>query len=417
MPGDKSISHRYAMLAALAEGTSEINFFSPSADCASTLACVEKLGAGVERLTPTSGEQTSAITVLGAGMGGLRAPVADLDAGNSGSTMRMLSGILAAQPFRSVLVGDASLSRRPMQRVIDPLTRMGARFRSAEGGRPPLEIEGGALRAIRYELPVASAQVKSAVLLAGLFADGVTEVVEPATTRDHTEIALEHLGAEVERHGRTTSVRGGARLKAQKLYVPGDFSSAAFFIAGALALPESNLVIQNVGLNPTRTALLDVLVPMGGRIKALNLEMVNGEMIGDLHLEGSALEGGEVPIEAVPGLIDELPMLAVLGTRMRQGLAFHGAAELRVKESDRLRAVAENLRRMGAEFEEWPDGLRVPGQQSLHGAEIDSFGDHRIAMAFAIGGLFAEGPTTIRGSDCVEISFPGFFEALAEHLE
>ena len=417
MPGDKSISHRYAMLAALAEGTSEINFFSPSADCASTLACVEKLGIGIERPASTANEQTNVVTVHGAGMSGLRAPAADLNAGNSGSTMRMLSGILAAQPFHSVLIGDTSLSRRPMQRIIDPLTRMGARFRSRDGGRPPLEIEGGALRAIGYELPVASAQVKSAVLLAGLFADGVTEVVEPAKTRDHTEIALEHLGAELERHGRTTSVRGGARLKAQKLYVPGDFSSAAFFIAGVLALPESNLVIQNVGLNPTRTALLDVLVPMGGRIKVLNIELVNGEMIGDLHIEGSTLEGGHVPPEAVPGLIDELPMLAVLGTRMRQGLSFHGAAELRVKETDRLRAVAENLRRMGAEVEEWPDGLRVPGQQSLHGAEIDSFGDHRIAMAFAIGGLFADGPTTIVASDCVEISFPGFFEALAGHLE
>jgi 3-phosphoshikimate 1-carboxyvinyltransferase len=304
-----------------------------------------------------------------------------------------------------------------MQRVIDPLTRMGARFRSTEGGRPPLEIEGGALKAIRYESPVPSAQVKSAVLLAGLFADGVTEVIEPAATRDHTEIALEHLGAEVERRGRSTTVRGGAHLKALKLYVPGDFSSAAFFIAGALALADSNLVIQNVGLNPTRTTLLDVVVPMGGRIKVLNLEMVNGEMIGDLHVEGSSLEGGEIPGQSVPGLIDELPMLAVLGTRMQQGLSFHGAAELRVKESDRLRAVAENLRRMGAEVEEWPDGLRVPGQQALRGAEVDSFGDHRIAMAFAIGGLFAEGPTTIRGSDCVEISFPGFFEVLAAHVE
>jgi 3-phosphoshikimate 1-carboxyvinyltransferase len=417
MPGDKSVSHRYAMLAALAEGTSEINFFSPSADCASTLACLEKLGIGIERPVSTASEQTNVVTVHGAGMSGLCAPTSDLNAGNSGSTMRMLSGILAAQPFRSVLVGDSSLSRRPMQRVIDPLTRMGARFRSAEGGRPPLEIEGGNLRAIRYELPVASAQVKSAVLLAGLFADGVTEVIEPAITRDHTEIALEYLGADVDRYGLSTSVRGGARLKGQKLYVPGDFSSAAFFIAGALALAESNLVIQNVGLNPTRSALLDVLVPMGGRIKVLNLELVNGETIGDLHVEGGALEGGEVPPEAVPSLIDELPMLAVLGTRMQQGLSFHGAAELRVKESDRLRAVAENLRRTGAEVEEWPDGLRVPGQQVLHGAEIDSFGDHRIAMAFAIGGLFADGPITIRGSDCVEISFPGFFEVLAKHVE
>jgi 3-phosphoshikimate 1-carboxyvinyltransferase len=416
MPGDKSISHRYALLTGLADGTSEIKSFSPSADCSSTLACLAGQGVQIERQVATQTEPAGVVTVHGRGMGGLHAPSADLDAGNSGSTMRMLAGILAAQPFRSVLAGDASLSRRPMQRIIDPLTRMGARFRSAEGGRPPLEIEGGPLRAIHYELPVASAQVKSAVLLAGLFADGVTEVVEPATTRDHTEIALEQLGAEIERRGRSTSVRGGGRLRAEKLQVPGDFSSAAFFIAGALALSESNLVIQNVGLNPTRTALLDLLVPMGGRIKVLNLELLNGEMIGDLYIEGSELEGGEIPLESVPGLIDELPVLSVLGTRMQQGLAFHGAAELRVKESDRLRAVADNLRRMGAEVEEWPDGLRVPRQQALHGAEVDSFGDHRIAMAFAVAGLFADGPTTIRGSECVEISFPGFFEALAEHV-
>jgi 3-phosphoshikimate 1-carboxyvinyltransferase len=410
LPGDKSISHRYAMLGAIAEGVTQINFFARSADCSSTVSCLAGLGVAFERKDDT-------VSVQGLGLTGLKPPALDLDAGNSGSTMRMLAGILAAQPFRSRLIGDASLSRRPMRRIIEPLTRMGAHITAEDGGRPPLVIEGCALVAIHYELPVASAQVKSAVLFAGLYTGGDTSVLEPAVTRDHTEIALEQFGAQVERQGRTITVAGGATLTGRKLYVPGDFSSAAFFIAAALALPESNLVIQNVGLNPTRTALLDLLVPMGGRVKVLNLDLVNGELIGDLHVESSELEGGEIAIESVPGLIDELPVLAVLGTRMEQGLAFHGAAELRVKESDRLSAVAGNLRRMGAEVEEWPDGLRIPGHQKLHGAEIESHGDHRIAMAFAVAGLMAEGTTTIQGSDCVDISFPGFFELLAEHVE
>ena len=410
MPGDKSISHRYAMLAAIAEGPSEIHGFASSADCQSTLHCLKNLGVKIER-------RESVVTVQGVGLLGLKPPSAVLDAGNSGSTMRMLAGILAGQPFRSVLVGDASLSRRPMQRVIEPLTRMGARIQSAEGGLPPLAIEGGPLHPIRYELPVPSAQVKSAVLLAGLFAEGQTEVIEPVATRDHTEIALEHMGAEVGRHGRTIAVRGRARLEGRKLYVPGDISAAAFFLVAALLLPESNLVIQNVGLNPTRTAMLDLLASMGGRVKVLNVEAVNGELLGDLHVESSQVQGGEIPPEAIPGLIDELPVLAVLGTQTAQGLAFHGAAELRVKESDRIAVVAENLRRMGAKVEEFPDGLRVAGQQKLRGTEIDTQGDHRIAMAFAVAGLIAEGTTLIRDSACVDISFPDFFEALQRVTE
>lgn len=410
MPGDKSISHRYAMLGAIAEGATEINFFATSADCSSTLGCLAGLGVELDRREDT-------VTVQGVGLKGLKPPTADLNAGNSGSTMRMLAGILAAQPFRSRLTGDASLSRRPMQRIIEPLTRMGARITATEGGRPPLEIEGGALEAIHYRLPVASAQVKSAVLLAGLYANGATTVEEPAATRDHTEIALEQFGAAIERQVRTASVAGGVALRGQKLYVPGDFSSAAFFIGAALALPDSNLVIQNVGLNPTRAALLDLLAPMGGSVKVLNLDLVNGELIGNLHVESSELQGGEIEPGSVPGLIDELPVLAVLGTRMEQGISFHGAAELRVKESDRLSAVACNLGRMGAEVEEWPDGLRIPGGQKLRGAEIETYGDHRIAMAFAVAGLMAEGATTILESGCVDISFPGFFELLAEHVE
>jgi len=409
-PGDKSISHRYAMLGAIAEGPSAIHFFSTSADCQSTLSCLKQLGVKIER-------KDNVVTIEGAGLGGLRPAPEPLDAGNSGSTMRMLAGILAGQPFRSVMVGDASLSRRPMKRVADPLSRMGARIKSRQGGLPPLEIEGGALQPIRYEMPVASAQVKSAVLLAGLFAEGETEVIEKVRTRDHTEIALEQMGADIGRHQRTIAVRGRAHLEGKKLYVPGDFSSAAFFIVAGLVTPHSNLMLHNVGLNPTRTGILDVLVPMGGRVKVVNLEMMNGELIGDLHVEASQLRGGEIPESAVPGLIDELPVLAVLGTQTELGLTFRGAAELRVKESDRLAAVAENLRRMGAEVEEFPDGLRVAGRQTLRGAEIDPHDDHRIAMAFAVAGLVAQGDTLIKNSGCVDISFPDFFDTLARVAE
>jgi 3-phosphoshikimate 1-carboxyvinyltransferase len=410
LPGDKSISHRYALLGAIAEGASEIHFFSTSADCQSTLSCLKQLGVKIER-------KDNVVTIQGAGLGGLRPATEPLDAGNSGSTMRMLAGILAGQPFRSVMVGDASLSRRPMKRVADPLARMGARIKAREGGLPPLEIEGGALQPIRYEMPVASAQVKSAVLLAGLFAEGETEVIEKVRTRDHTEIALEQMGADIGRHQQTIAVRGRAHLEGKKLYVPGDFSSAAFFIVAGLVAPHSNLMLHDVGLNPTRTGILDVLVPMGGRVTVVNLEMTNGELIGDLHVESSPLRGGEIPESAVPGLIDELPVLAVLGTQTEQGLTFRGAAELRVKESDRLAAVAENLRRMGAEVEEFPDGLRVAGRQTLHGAEIDPHDDHRIAMAFAVAGLAAQGNTLIKRSGCVDISFPDFFATLAKATE
>jgi len=398
LPGDKSISHRYAMLAAIAEGTSEVRSFSSSADCQSTLDCLKKLGVKIER-------HNQDITIHGARLRGLRQPAGRLDAGNSGSTMRMLSGILAGQSFRSAIVGDASLSRRPMKRIIDPLTQMGARVQASQDGLPPLEIEGGRLKPISYELPVPSAQVKTAILLAGLYAEGETEVVEPTATRDHTEIALEQMGADIGRHGRTIAVRGllekGAQLEAKKFYVPSDISAAAFFIVAGLLVPDSNLVLQNVGLNPTRTAILDLLVRMGGRVKTLDVDSIGGELVGNIHLETSVLAGGEISSAAVPGLIDELPVLAVLGTQTQHGLAFHGAAELRVKESDRLKAVADNLRRMGAVVEEFPDGLSLAGKQALHGAEIESYGDHRIAMAFAIAGLVAQGTTLIRDSRCV----------------
>lgn len=407
MPGDKSISHRYAMLAAVAEGTSRIHSFAESVDCQSTLNCLKLLGVRIER-------RGNEVVIAGCGLDGLRAPAEPLDAGNSGSTIRMLSGILSGQPFRTVIGGDASLSRRPMKRIIEPLARMGARIESHEGSLPPLTINGGSLVPIRYELPVASAQVKTAVLFAGLYAGGKTEVVEPRVTRDHSEIALRQFGVNVERQDCTITIQGRSRLSAQDLTVPGDISSAAFFLVAGLLLPGSHLTLQNVGLNATRTAILDFLKSIGAEISIQDLETRNGEPVGSVSVKAGALRGGEIPAEIIPGLIDELPVLAVLGTQTEDGLVFRGAQELRVKESDRIAAVAGNLRRMGAEVEEFPDGLRVPGHQRLSGAEIDSYGDHRIAMAFSVAGLVAGGTTTVRDSDCVQISFPSFFETIAQ---
>lgn len=406
MPGDKSISHRYAMLAAIAEGTSRIHSFAESVDCQSTLNCLKMLGVPIKR-------QGNEVVVEGVGLEGLKASAGPLDAGNSGSTIRMMSGILSGQPFRTVIGGDPSLSRRPMKRIIEPLARMGARIQSSADGLPPLTIEGGSLVPIHYELPVASAQVKTAVLFAGLYAEGMTELVEPHLTRDHSEIALRQFGVEVKRQGSTISVQGRGRLRAQDLTVPGDISSAAFFLVAGLLVPGSDLTFQNIGLNPTRATILDFLKSVGGDITVLSRESCNGELVGSVRVKAGPLGGGEIPADMVPGLIDELPVLAVMGTLTEHGLAFRGAQELRVKESDRIAAVADNLRRMGVEVEEFPDGLRVPGRQRLKGAEIASYGDHRIAMAFAIAGLIADGTTTIVDSDCVQISFPTFFEIVA----
>jgi 3-phosphoshikimate 1-carboxyvinyltransferase len=410
LPGDKSISHRYALLGAIAEGITELRGFASSADCQSSLSCVQALGIEVNR-------QDNVVAIMGRGLDGLRQPTGDLDAGNSGSTMRMLAGILAGQPFKCCLTGDASLSRRPMKRIMDPLTQMGASIRSSPGWLPPLEIQGGVLAPIRYQLPVASAQVKTAVLFAGLFAEGGTVVEEPIATRDHTELALEQMGVPIKRHDRTVSLRGRARLNAVNVHVPGDISSAAFFVAASLMLPGSEIVLRGVGLNPTRVVMIDLLKGMGAQIQVADIQIKSGEPVGDVRVSFGPLQGGDIPIEAIPGLIDELPVLAVLGTQTSQGLCFRGAAELRVKESDRLRAVADNLRRMGAEVEEFPDGLRVPGRQLLHGAEVESYGDHRIAMAFAVAGLTTPDGVAISDSECVGISFPEFFDTLEHAAE
>ena len=418
LPGDKSVSHRYAMLAALAEGTSELRRFSAAADCHSTLACVSALGAEVKTDKDT-------VRVTGGGLGGLKRSWRALDAGNSGTTMRLLSGILAGQQFSSKLTGDDSLQKRPMKRVIGPLREMGADIRARDDNFAPLEIRGAQLKAIDYRMPMASAQVKSAVLLAGLFADGVTSVTEPARTRDHTELALEEFGAAVEKDVRTIRIHGrgangGGKLIAKSLEVPGDLSSAVFFIAAASLFPDSNVLIHNVGLNPTRTAILDVFASMGASIQILGLKSAHGEVVGDLAVKGASLKGGVIAGGQIPLLIDELPMLAALGPYTEEGVEIRDAAELRVKESDRIAALAENLQRMGASVEERPDGLKVQGRHAgkLRGAEIEPRGDHRIAMAFAVAGLAAEGNTVIRDADCAGVSFPTFFKELnrlAEH--
>ena len=412
VPGDKSISHRYALLAAIAEGPSEITHFSAAADCRSTLDCLSRLGVKIDM-------QGERVQIAGAGLGGLRKARRILDAGNSGTTMRLLAGMLAGQQFRSTLDGDASLRRRPMRRVMDPLAKMGARIESREGGFAPLKIQGTRLTPVDYTLPVPSAQVKSAILLAGLFADGVTAVTEPVRTRDHTELALAEFGARLDHQGRTIRIHGGPRLKGRAVAVPGDLSSAVFFLTAAMVLPESNLVVHSVGLNPTRSAVLDVLGSMGAAVSLVSIRSVCGELVGDISIRHEPLRGGLIEGDAVAQLIDELPAIAVLGPYTEEGIEIRNAAELRVKESDRIAALAENLRRMGAKVEEFPDGLRVAGRSAgrLHGAEIEPHGDHRVAMAFAIGALGAEGETVIRDAECAAVSYPEFYSTLERLVE
>jgi 3-phosphoshikimate 1-carboxyvinyltransferase len=415
-PGDKSISHRYAILAALARGRSEVSHYSGAADCQSTLDCLARLGVAVER-TGRNGD--GRVQITGAGIDGLRTPRRSLDAGNSGTTMRLLTGVLAGQHFDSMLTGDSSLKRRPMRRVIEPLERMGAHIQAREANFAPLEIRGSTLQPIQYTLPVPSAQVKSAILLAGLFAEGTTSVEEPVATRDHTEVALEGFGADVRRVGRVVSVSGRPGLQARQIVVPGDLSSAVFFLAATLILPGSSLVIHNVGLNPTRSAVLDVLSGWGAPISIVALRGESGELIGDVSVRHADLSGGTLCGELIAQLIDELPMLAALGPYTEKGVEIRDAVELRVKESDRIAVLADNLRRMGAQVQERPDGLRIEGRGAgrLRGAEIDPRGDHRMAMAFAVAALGAEGASVIRDSDCVGISYPDFFEVVERAVE
>jgi 3-phosphoshikimate 1-carboxyvinyltransferase len=413
LPGDKSISHRYAILAALAEGASEIRNFSPAADCTSTLECCRRLGIAVD----AKGEH---VRIAGKGLDGLKASRRTIDAENSGSTIRMLSGVLAGQRFTSTITGDSSLRRRPMRRVVDPLRQMGADIRSTDGDRAPLEIRGGKLYGIDYTLPVPSAQVKSAILLAGLYADGLTIVRESVRTRDHTELALREFGANVTVAKDQVRIEPRPKLQPRQLIVPGDLSSAVFLIGAALVLPESSLMLHNVGLNPTRTRVLDFLISIGAAINLASVQSRDGELIGDVSVRHAPLVGGSISGAQVAEMIDELPMLAALGPFTEKGIEIHDAQELRVKESDRIATLAEGLRQMGARLEEFPDGLRLEGHESgagtatskLRGAKVNPQGDHRIAMALAVAALGAEGDTVIKDSECVGVSFPEFFKTL-----
>jgi len=407
VPGDKSISHRYAMLAALADGESSITGFSPGADCAATLECLRGLGVTIRRTGPGS------MTILGRGVGGLQAPPQVLDALNSGTTMRLMSGIVAGHPFRSVLTGDASLQRRPMRRIIDPLTKMGARI-DARDGRPPLTIDGGALLGITHEPEVPSAQVKSGVLLAGLHASGRTRVVEVIPTRDHTERALEAFGVTVTRDANGVEIQGGQRLRAQTLTVPGDISGAAFWAALAGGTPGSSIHIDGVGLNLSRIAVLEVYRRAGVRVEFSRDEERAGEPVGTVSFSFAECESFTVDPDEVPLVIDEIPALAALAATMPAGRTFtvRGAGELRVKESDRISSLAAGFRALGAGVEEYDDGFTVEARP-LTGGAVDAAGDHRLAMAFAIAATRASGPTTISGATSVDVSYPGFFDELA----
>jgi 3-phosphoshikimate 1-carboxyvinyltransferase len=411
LPGDKSISHRYAMLAGIADGPSRLGNYSSGADCASTLGCLRSLGVKWERRDGAD----NVIEVQGSGRS-LRAPSHALDCGNSGSTIRMLSGVVAGQDFASEMGGDESLSRRPMERVIAPLTAMGAQI-SSENGRPPLRINGAKLKGIHYRMPVASAQVKTCLLFAGVLAEGETRIEEPLRTRDHGEVALRAFGAKLERTGNEVRILGGQRLRGIEARVPGDLSSAAFFLCAAALFPGSQLTIVDLLMNPTRARLLDILMQMGLRISVTQLEEVHGELAGTLQVEGGGLKGATIAGADTAALIDEIPVLAAIAPYTEEGIEVRDAKELRVKESDRIASLATNLRAMGAQVEEREDGLKIHGGQRLRGTELESFGDHRVAMAFSIAALRAEGETLIRGSECAAISYPDFFSTLEGLVE
>ncbi|MFM9905502.1 MAG: 3-phosphoshikimate 1-carboxyvinyltransferase [Pyrinomonadaceae bacterium] len=415
LPGDKSISHRAILIASLAEGRSVITNFSTGEDCASTVRCMRQLGVEIE-------QDGTSVMVRGVGKAGLRKADGPLDCGNSGTTLRLLTGVLAGQNFDSILTGDESLRKRPMGRIIEPLTQMGAAITS-DAGLAPLIITGRCpLKAIRYNTPVASAQVKSCILLAGLNAAGGTTVTEDTWTRDHTELMLKSFGADIDVFGKPdggTSIKilGESILTGRDIEIPGDISSAAFFMVAAACLDGSTLEIENVGVNPTRSAILDKMIRFGADVPISSIKNTKFEPSADLTVNGRnelvrKTESNLISGVEIAGLIDEIPILAILGTQLDGGIEIRGARELRVKESDRITAIVENLRRMGGEIVEFDDGFKV-SKSNLNGAVIDSHNDHRIAMAFAVAGLFASGETEINGTECVDISFPGFFETLA----
>ncbi|HEY6103281.1 MAG TPA: 3-phosphoshikimate 1-carboxyvinyltransferase [bacterium] len=407
VPGDKSISHRAAIVGALGSGVTRVRGFLRADDCLRTVQCLRHLGVAIEE----TGEEL----VIRGSAGRLQAPPRVLDAGNSGTTMRLLSGVAAAQPFATEIDGDASLRRRPMDRVAEPLRRMGATVTARDGVYPPLSIRGGRLRAITYELPVASAQVKSAILLAALLAEGNTEIVEPVMTRDHTERMLAHCGVRVTRENGRIRLSGGIP-QGRRIEVPGDISSAAFLLAGAAAIEGSELTVEDVGLNPTRTGVLEVLGAMGAGVTAEVVHERSGEPVGTVAVRGHRLRGVTIAGAQIPRVIDELPVLCMLAAAAEGRTVIRDAAELRVKESDRIAVLARGLRTLGATVTERPDGIEIEGGR-VRGGVVDAGGDHRLAMAFAVAGLLAGEPVTVRGAETVQISFPGFFETLRAFTE
>ena len=410
VPGDKSISHRSIMLAALANGSAQITGFLPSEDCVSTMKAFQQLGVPIERIDETT-------LIVHGKRGKFTPPAADIDCGNSGTTMRLMCGILAAQPFRSRLTGDASLTKRPMKRVTDPLTQMGARITAeGENGRPPLVIEGGDLHGIAYQSPVASAQVKSAIMLAGLFAKGTTSVTEPEQSRDHTERMLAWHVVRPRKTGLTVTLLGGQHLESRDFDVPGDISSAAFWLVAAAAMPSAHLLVKNVGLNPTRTGILAVLIRMGAQVNEI-VESTEGEPRGSVEIRGVELKATTIAGKEIPNVIDELPILAVAAALATGRTIIKDAKELRVKETDRIAAIAKNLRAFGVDVFETEDGMEIEGGGEYQGAEVESFGDHRIAMSCAVLGMFSEGHTVVRDTECVNTSYPGFYEQLQRFMK
>ena len=406
VPGDKSISHRSVMFGALSEGITEAENFLTGADCLSTISCFRQMGISVE-------QNGTSVVVHGKGLHGLTRPSGIIDAGNSGTTVRLLSGILAGQPFDSMITGDASIQKRPMKRVMTPLSQMGASITSVhENGCAPLQIKGSPLHGIHYLSPVASAQVKSCVLLAGLYADAPTSVTEPAISRNHSELMLRYFGADIQCEGTTSTVLPDPRLVGQKVNVPGDISSAAYFIAAALLVPGSEVLLKNVGINPTRDGMLRVVRAMGGDVTLVNENTDGAEPCADLLIRSSSLHATTIEGELIPTLIDELPVIAVLAAFAEGTTVIKDAAELKVKESDRIAVMTENLKRMGADVEPTDDGMIIHGGRPLHGATINPYLDHRIAMSFAVAALAADGETKIQDADCVKISYPGFYTDL-----
>jgi 3-phosphoshikimate 1-carboxyvinyltransferase len=410
VPGDKSISHRAVMFGSVAEGRTTIHNFLMGEDCLSTISCFRKLGVNIDI-------QAEEVTVEGNGWDSLKEPTEILDTGNSGTTTRLMMGILSGRPFHSVMIGDESIAKRPMKRVTDPLKHFGTAIDGRDDGNfTPLSIRGGSLEAIRYKLPVASAQVKSAILLAGLQADGVTEVIEPQRTRDHTEKMILEFGGEIERKDDTIKVRGGQVLRGTEVYVPGDISSAAFFMTAAAIVPDSRITLKNVGLNETRTGIVEVMKRMGARMEIMETPGP-GERIGNIIVETSELQGIEIGGDLIPSLIDEIPVIALLATQAEGTTVIKDAEELKVKETNRIDAVVQELKKLGADIEATDDGMIINGKKSLQGAEVHSWGDHRIGMTLAVASLITDSPVYVEDADAIKISYPRFFEDLRKLVE